>query len=92
MMDNINQTLIIAKAYPNPTQHRIFLDIDHYTEGVAQFEILDVTGRVVHSSFQTLEKGTHTVTLDVNQLAKGLYIVRINDSSHHTAVVKFSRL
>lgn len=49
--DNINQTLMIAKAYLNLKRHRISLDIEHYTEGVAQFKILDAKDRVIKSSF-----------------------------------------
>ena len=91
--DNINknQSLMVAKAYPNPTHDHIFLDIDHGTEGVAELRIMDMMGRVVQSTFQNLESGAQTILLDMHDLANGLYLIQINDSSNHKAMVKVNK-
>ena len=82
----------IQKAYPNPSSDFITLEIEHFTEGVAQIEIMDLTGRIVQRSKQNLLDSVNNIVLDINTLSSGLYIVRIKDSSKQEAIVKVSKL
>ena len=80
------------KAYPNPTSGYISVDLMGYTEGGAQIEILDLTGRIVQRTQQKLIDGYNTLELDMSNLSSGLYLVRIKDSDNHEAVVRVSKM
>ena len=79
-------------AYLNLTSGYISLNIENYTEGVAQIEILDLMGRVVQRNQQNLDEGYNILSLDISNLSSGLYLVRIKDSGKHEAVVRVSKL
>ena len=83
-----NQHLTIQKAYPNPTSDIINLEMGYIGEGIAQIQIMDLTGRVVYSSQQNLQEGFNTVELDVHTLSSGLYIVKIKDANKGEAMIK----
>ena len=92
--------LTIVKAYPNPASELISLDIENYTatpqnvvtqdalKGSAQLEILDVTGRQVLKQTISLTQGFNTINLDISQLSKGIFIVKMTDSQNQKAWVK----
>ena len=82
----------IQKAYPNPSSDYITLEIEHFTEGVAQIEIMDLTGRIVQRTKHNLLDNVNKIELDVNTISSGLYIVRIKDSSKQEAIIKVSKL
>ena len=57
-------------------------------EGSAQLEILDVTGRQVLKQNINLTKGFNTINLDISQLSKGIFIIKLTDSQNQKAWVK----
>ena len=83
-----DQHLTIQKVYPNPASNLVSLEIESYTEGVTQFEILDVTGRQVLKQTATLTEGMNSISLDISQLSKGVFIVKMKDSQNQKAMVK----
>ena len=96
--------LTIHKAYPSPATDAITLEIEHYpiissnsdmllqktkhTEGVAQIDIMDVTGRQVLKQTVTLVEGINSINLDISQLSRSIFIVKITDSQNQKAWVK----
>ena len=96
--------LTIHKAYPSPATDAITLEIEHYpivssnsdmllqktnyTEGVTQLEISDVTGRQVLKQTTILTEGFNTINLDISQLSRGIFIVKMTDSQNQKAWVK----
>ncbi len=84
--------LTILSAFPNPTKDVFILEIENNIEGSAQVEIMDVAGRIVQRTQQSIEKGFTTITLNVQNLASGLYLVRIKDSDNQEVIVKMSKL
>ena len=84
--------LKIEKVYPNPTNGFISLNIENYTEGATQIDILDLMGRNVQRTQQYLDKSYNILSLDISNLSNGLYLVRIKDSDDHKAVVKVNKL
>ena len=77
---------------PNPVKDVLTIQLRDITEGVAQFDIIDLAGRVVQHTQQTVVEGFNTISLDVHALSSGLYIVRIKDSGNHEGVMKVNKL
>ena len=83
-----DQRLTIQKVYPNPANALITLEIEANTEGVAQVEIMDVIGRQVLNQTATLTEGMNSINLDISQLSKGVFIIKMTDSKNQKAWVK----
>ena len=84
--------LTILSAFPNPTKDVFILEIENNIEGSAQVDIMDVAGRMVLRTQQSIEKGFNTLTLNVQNLSSGLYLVRVRDSNNQEITVKMSKL
>ena len=82
---------VITKAYPTPTSHRVTLDIQGAAEGLATIEVVDLIGRVVKSQKTELFSGTNQVSVDISELASGIYIVKFTDKANHRASMKITR-
>ena len=80
--------LTVVKAYPNPASNLISLEIESSTEGFAQLEILDVTGRQVLKQTTILTEGMNSISLDISLLSRGIFIVKMTDVNNQKAWVK----
>jgi len=71
----------VVSIYPNPVSEN--LNVDVATDKVAQMEVrlLDMTGKVVKSVLQQTQKGMNNVTLDLSDLADGVYGVQIYENN-----------
>ena len=83
-----DQHLTIQKVYPNPASNLVSLEIESYTEGVTQIDIMDITGRQVLKQTAALIEGMNSISLDISQLSKGVFIVKMTDSQNQKAMVK----
>jgi hypothetical protein len=64
--------------YPNPVSASVNIRCNGYdfSHGALTLDIIDMTGRLVHSvSFNTIQAST-----DVSALATGMYIYRLKDA------------
>ncbi len=89
---NADSPLTVLSAFPNPTKDVFILEIENNIQGSAQIDIMDIAGRMVLPTQQSIEKGFNTLTLNVQNLSSGLYLVRIKDSNNQEAIVKMSKL
>lgn len=67
-------------VYPNPVIHN-FLNVqfDLSNSSTVQILLYDLNGQIVlNTSSQEFEKGTHKQVLDLTQLPKGIYVVKVN--------------
>ena len=66
-----NVTKIKFKVFPNP-----FKDIVHFKgfDMISNVEVYDITGKKMNVHFS----GKETITLDLSNLSKGLYVLKIN--------------
>ena len=78
----------LVKTYPNPATNLVSLEIESSTEGSAQLEISDVTGRQVLKQTTILTEGMNSISLDISQLSRGIFIVKMTDSQNQKAWVK----
>lgn len=69
------------KLYPNPTSDKITVSFTSETMQDVAFKLYDYTGREIQS--QSVEnKGQVEATVDLSQLATGVYLLNIKDGSH----------
>ena len=68
--------------------HIGLLETPIFTEGAAQIEIMDVSGRQVLKQTLNLTEGFNTINLDISHLSRGVFIVKITDSKNQRAMVK----
>jgi len=65
-------------AYPNPTTDKLFIDVDLDENSKTNVSILDNMGKVVLSKNYGSLNGPNTLELDTNNLASGIYLVRVS--------------
>jgi PKD repeat protein len=71
-LGGVEWTMMDLEIYPNPAQGFITLESDFAVEG--QITLVDAMGRTV---LQTTANGLAQHTLDVSDLAGGMYVLRI---------------
>ena len=79
------------KAYPNPVQDAVTLEVLAPNAGTATFEVVDLTGRTRQSRSEVLVEGLNEVGLRLGSLPTGLYLIRATDARHRQGVVKVSK-
>lgn len=63
-----------VNSFPNPALNNITVEI---TKSANAIEILNSNGQIVYS--QSIEKQHGKISLDISRLAKGMYIIKINN-------------
>ena len=74
-----NNTDGILQVYPNPTNSTINVV---YQAGSAQklnLDIFNAIGQYMQNNSYELNAGIHTITLDVSDYAKGMYILNLQN-------------
>jgi hypothetical protein len=66
----------LIKAYPNPTQQNLFVELKTGYRGDIIFKVMDANGRI-HLERTQRSDGYDTFEFDVSRLAAGQYFVRI---------------
>ncbi len=66
---------------PNPAHDNIKIDIHTSFRGVAQLQIVDVTGAIVFREDINIGSESHHQVLDISKLHSGVYFVRISFES-----------
>ncbi len=70
--------------YPNPAQERIFIALEQLQAAEVHIELLDGLGKVRRIiSKQQLLSGTHRMELTTNDLANGIYFLKISTNEQH---------
>ena len=70
---------LVYKVYPNPTNDRIFMDINAAELNGSEMRITDINGKViVRKQIQTKD---NTVEIDMSGLSSGVYLMKIENLS-----------
>jgi hypothetical protein len=72
----------VFSMYPNPSCDKIhlaFTNVENSTN--AQINILDIAGRELLTQNFSSAKGKNNIDLNIQSLAKGIYMIRINNLS-----------
>lgn len=73
---------VIGNPYPNPSNGASFLNIELKRDAQMDLEIVDLAGKIVaQADLGRLAEGKHSLTLPVENLQAGLYLVKIKSSN-----------
>ncbi|MFT3750564.1 MAG: M12 family metallo-peptidase [Agriterribacter sp.] len=76
-----------ARMYPNPVQHAaLVLFVDALSADNAVLEVVDLSGRIVINKPVKLNKGNNSITLSVQHLTTGMYLLYINGQAEKTVL------
>lgn len=84
-----NTKFKVNKIFPNPANTDIYMSVDIPTDTEIEYQILDVTGRVVAQNKQSVSMGTILLSVNLEKLSKGIYYLKF-DCNNETKVEKFS--
>lgn len=74
--------LVVANAvivYPNPTSGDLFVDVSSSSATRATFRVMDMTGKTVKTIQADLLEGLNKITVNVGELANGMYMLKVVD-------------
>ena len=71
-------------AYPNLVSTILNIDLEAAKSGAYTLELMDVSGRVVQSAVMNAITGMNTNSMDVSNLSKGMYMLRVQNVSGFT--------
>jgi GEVED domain/Secretion system C-terminal sorting domain len=73
-------------AFPNPAKDVVSVKIDGAMSPNSVVELTDITGKVL----QQVSMTNHTIDLNMNNLAAGLYLIKYQDDAH-TRIIKVNK-
>jgi len=79
---NEKETLSSLELWPNPVSDAITLSLQSTHSSRVQVSILDLNGRVVFSISDPVGAGKNLVTVPVEALTNGMYVIRIGDGTN----------
>jgi hypothetical protein len=79
------------KAYPNPVQDAVTVEVLSSVAGTANFEVLDAAGRARQSRKQDLQEGVNDVVFRLGTLPTGVYLIRSVNALGHQGVVRVNK-
>lgn len=79
------------KAYPNPVQDEVILEVLAPQSGPATFHVLDLAGRARQSRSESLTEGRNEVEFRLGKLPSGMYLIRVLDGQSNQAAVRVSK-
>ncbi|RMG81857.1 MAG: T9SS C-terminal target domain-containing protein [Bacteroidetes bacterium] len=80
-------------TFPNPVKNNLTLAVEMNTTANAQLQIYDINGRVVKEvSNMRLNNGNNTFDVNVEDLQKGTYFLRLNIKNGETKINKIVKL
>jgi hypothetical protein len=80
---------IISNLYPNPASTQLNISLDNAPQGAYSFKVFDLTGKCVAATSETVNGNTAKVSMDINQLAAGNYLVQISNNANAARVLPF---
>lgn len=68
--------IIAFEAYPNPVKGELFISFENLNKDNYTIELVSIIGKVAHSESLGMQ-GTQLKTIDVSNLAKGVYLLNV---------------
>lgn len=86
----IDNTSMALSLYPNPSSQTITLSLNNDKVNVTQLRIVSITGAVVQE--RNLNTATNTLTVDISNLANGIYTLQVQTNNGSLIHKKFEVL
>lgn len=83
--------LSFVNMYPNPATEDLQFTVLVSDDADLHVHIVDVTGRVIMQEDHFIEAGESTITLNVSNLASGMYTIRVNTNDENHLSKEFIR-
>lgn len=80
-----------VSIWPNPTSHQVQIEIHTDEASETFFNLFDITGKIVHRKAIPLSTGENLISIPVDRLTPGIYLLHITDGNHsqvHRVTVK----
>ncbi len=68
-------------VYPNPVSTNLTIEMEVTTDGTYTLELVDVSGRIVKAESMKTSSGLNRNQLNVSNLSKGMYLLRVQNLS-----------
>lgn len=81
-------TEIPSTLVPNPAKDDVTLTMESQHKTTVKIVVTDMQGKIVMDHSQKAEAGKNSITLNINKLHKGIYLVKIQDAKGSGAVHK----
>jgi len=72
-----------VSIYPNPANSFVNVTINSSINGVANVNVVDLSGKIVYNSTIGLVSGEQTLNIDLSNLNKGMYMVIVNSDTQN---------
>ena len=82
-----NQVSLDVLAFPNPAKNEIYLNFEGEIEGDFELEFLDILGKSVFRLEMTKGSYLETTRIDLTQIRKGSYWIRVTAKENRKLVV-----
>lgn len=79
------------KAFPNPVQDLVTVEVLAPRAGTAHFSVMDVAGRPLQQRSEQLTEGLNEVQFRLGTLPTGIYLIRAVDEESRQGVVRVSK-
>lgn len=78
-----------VKLLGNPVVHSLNLEITVKEEGMANLEIADASGRIMHAARYSLNKNTNRIGINISNLAPGMYFLKLGRQGEDSRTIRF---
>jgi predicted extracellular nuclease len=82
---------LTLKAYPNPVQDAVKVEVLNPVVGEATFQVLDMAGRTLQTRKEVLIEGPKEVEFSLGTLPSGIYLIRAVDALGKQGVVRINK-
>jgi hypothetical protein len=80
---------ILAKLYPTPVKDVLNIEIDSPQEQAVMLNVMDITGKIVHTEKQTLQANANLIEMAVADMSAGMYMLLIENNKGERSSYKF---
>jgi hypothetical protein len=71
------------KVFPNPAKSAVTVSFYQIEKGIVRLECIDIIGKVVKDELRPAVTGYNRIDIDISDLSKGIYYLRIQEKSEH---------
>ncbi len=79
----------LEELYPNPTNSDLTLVVSSEANTEITLDVVDLEGRVVYQHVDGVAKGANFISLNVEELAGGVYLIRVSNQNGSASVKRF---